>query len=325
MNKAEIKNKELLNILGGVQNDGMTVFVMAEGQFRGAFYNGTRMINQMRANQDLGILETYILGQALLCAALLIPTMKGKEHLTLTYETDGICKGFVAEADSTGYVRGHLLQDSIPLDKPLESWDLSPFFGNCGTLTVQRIGEGMKTPMTSSVELQYKNIALDLAYYFSQSEQIHTAFKTSIHFDKMGRVVGAGGMFLQVVPGAGGKSKISAQNENSGNENAAQIREELIERAERAVNAMPSIGTWFYEGGNREDVVYGLFREFNPAAVLDRDVIFDCPCSEKSFIQRIKSLPKTELEDIIATETFPLEVICQNCKSKYYISKEVLL
>ena len=131
MNKAEIKDKELLNILGGVQNDGMTVFVMAEGQFRGAFYNGTRMINQMRANQDLGILETYILGQALLCAALLIPTMKGKEHLSLTYETDGICKGFVAEADSTGYVRGHLLQDSIPLDKPLESWDLSPFFGNC--------------------------------------------------------------------------------------------------------------------------------------------------------------------------------------------------
>ena len=325
MNKAEIKDKDLALHLNTIQKDGMTIFVMADGQFRGAFYNGTMMVNQMRANQNLGILETYVLGQALLCASLLIPVMKGREHLTVTYETDGICKGFVAEADSSGYVRGHLLQDSIPLDKPLESWDLAPFFGNGGTLTVQRMGEGMKEPMTSSVEIQYKNIALDLAYYFDQSEQLHTAFKTSIHFDKQGRVVGAGGLFLQVVPGAGGKSKISAQNENSGAEDSEETRKDLIRRAENAVNAMPSIGTWFYEGGNREDVVYGLFREFNPTAVLDRDVIFDCPCSKDSFVQRVKALPKAELEDILAQDQFPLEIICNNCGSHYSIEKSDLM
>jgi len=324
MNKAEIKDKELLVHLDEIEKDGMTVFVMADGQFRGAFYNGTRMVNQMRANQNLGILETYVLGQALLCAALLIPTMKGKEHLTFTYETDGLCKGFSVEADSTGYVRGHLLQDYIPLDKPLESWDLAPFFGETGTLTMQRMGEGMKAPMTSSVEIQYKNIALDLAYYFDQSEQIHTAFKTSIQFDKEGRVVGAGGMFLQVVPGAGGKSKVSAQNENSGSEFAEEIRADLIRRAENAVNAMPSIGTWFNEKGNREDVVYGLFREFNPVAVLDRDVIFDCPCSKELFIRRIKNLGKAEVDSIMAENKFPLEVICNNCGSIYLINKEEL-
>ena len=56
MNKAEIKDKELLAHLKEIEKDGMTVFVMAEGQFRGAFYNGTMMVNQMRANQNLGIL-----------------------------------------------------------------------------------------------------------------------------------------------------------------------------------------------------------------------------------------------------------------------------
>ena len=138
MNKAEITDKELLDHLDSIEKDGMTIFVMADGQFRGAFFNGTRLVNQMRANMNLGILETYILAQAELCAALLIPTMKGKEQISLTYETDGICKSFSVEADSTGFVRGHLLQDSIPLEKPLENWDLTQFFGN-GTLTIRRL------------------------------------------------------------------------------------------------------------------------------------------------------------------------------------------
>ena len=50
MNKAEIKDAELVEHLSKLEKDGMTVFVMAEGQFRGAFYNGTEMVNQMRAN-----------------------------------------------------------------------------------------------------------------------------------------------------------------------------------------------------------------------------------------------------------------------------------
>ena len=92
-----------------------------------------------------------------------------------------------------------------------------------------------------------------------------------------------------------------------------------------ARNALPNPGQWFSEMGNREDIVYGLFREFEPTAVLDRDVIFDCPCSAKNFAYRIKNLGKSELEDILANEKFPLEVICQNCGSVYYITKEMLL
>lgn len=326
MNKAEIKDAELVEHLSKLEKDGMTVFVMAEGQFRGAFYNGTEMVNQMRANQNLGILETYILGQALLCAALFIPLMKSnqKEHWTFTYQTDGICKGFVVEADSLGYVRGHLMQDHIPLEKPLESWDLAPFFGNGGTMTMSKLIEGMKEPQTSSVEIQFKNIAMDLAYYFDQSDQVHSAFKTGIQFDKQGRVTGAGGMYVQVMPQAGGYSKVSAQTAFSGKEDAEEIREELIYKVEMALNALPNPGQWFSEHGNREDIVYGLFREFKPTAVLDRAVIFDCPCSAQNFALRIKNLGKAELDDILATEKFPLEVICQNCGSVYYITKEML-
>ena len=76
----ELTDTELLAHLGKIHKDEMTMFVMAEGSFRGAFFNGTRLVNQMRAQHNLGILETLVLGQAMLCAALLIPTMKGRER-----------------------------------------------------------------------------------------------------------------------------------------------------------------------------------------------------------------------------------------------------
>ena len=323
MIRQEITDTELLAHLDTIHKDGMTMFVMADGQFRGAFYNGTRMVNQMRAQHHLGILETMVLGQAELCAALLIPTMKGREHMTFRYDVNGPAAGFCVEADSTGYVRGHLFQNQIPIEKPLENWDLTPFLGE-GTLTISRLGEGMKEPQTGMVEIKYKNIAKDLAWYFDQSEQIHTAFNTSIQLDRQGRVIGAGGMFVQAVPGAGGKSKVSAQTEASGAEDKQEIAGDLIRRVENAFRAMPSIGKWFADGGDMEDVIYGLFREFNPTAVLERDIVFDCPCNLKHYVQAVRNLPPAELADIIARDPEPVVVTCHNCGSVYEITKDML-
>ena len=279
--------------------------------------------------------------------------MKGREHLTFRYETDGKAKGFCVEADSTGYVRGHLFQNQIPIEKPLENWDLSPFFGE-GTVTLSRLVEGAKLPQTGTTEIKFRNIAKDLSWYFAQSEQVNTAFNTSIQFDRQGRVIGAGGLFLQAVPYSGGHASVSGQVAE-GDRNAAdgQFAEEsadgnffgnigrsaqtadsgkisdseydiLCQKVENAFRAMPSIGNWFAEKGKREDVIYGLFREFKPTAVLERDVIFNCPCSAESFASSIKAMGKAELDDIIKNDSDPLEVTCHNCGSVYKITKNML-
>ena len=56
MIREEIKDEELLKHLQSIHKDEMTIFVMADGRVRGAFLNGTRLVNQMRANKHLGIL-----------------------------------------------------------------------------------------------------------------------------------------------------------------------------------------------------------------------------------------------------------------------------
>ena len=64
MIKAPIEDKELVTHLDSLEADKLRVFTMANGRVRGALFHGTRFVNQIRAQHKLGILETYILGQA---------------------------------------------------------------------------------------------------------------------------------------------------------------------------------------------------------------------------------------------------------------------
>lgn len=319
MKKIEIADKELVEKINALPKDEMAVFVMADGRIRGALFHGTRFVNQMRAQHNLGILESLVLGQASLCAALMIPLMKGQEHLCWKYDVDGPAAGFSVEADSTGYVRGFLYNEHIPVDKPLENWDLKPFLGT-GSMSVSRIHKEDSAPHISTVEVNSGNIAEDLAWYYKQSEQISTAFNTGIQFDRQGRVIGAGGMFLQVMPETGGKNNSGASKSSSSD---AEADGQFLARVEMAFKTAPSLGQWFSEGGKIEDIVYGLFREFTPSIALRRDIRYDCPCSEETFANYIKMLPKQERDDILRKKE-PLEIQCRNCGSVYTISVEKL-
>jgi molecular chaperone Hsp33 len=315
MNKAEISDSELVAHINSLAKDEMDVFVMADGRVRGALFHGTRFVNQMRVQHNLGILETMVLGQGCLCGALLIPMMKGRGRLAWKYEVDGPAKGFSIESDSAGSVRGFLLTDHIPVDKPLDNWDLSPFLGE-GTMTFITKREDDKVPQTSTVDVHNKNIALDLAYYFDQSEQIRTAFNTSIQMDTKGRVVGAGGLFLQVMPSTGGTKKFGSQLGSSAD---WKDDDELLSRVELACSTTPSLGTWFRDGQKIDDLVYSLFREFSPTIAVRREITFDCPCSEEYYLDYIRHLPADQVADIKKNGPDPLEVTCHNCGSVYHI------
>lgn len=320
MIKKEIEDKELNEFLQTLEEDKLRIFTMAEGRVRGALFHGTRFVNQLRAQHNLGILETYILGQASLCGALTIPMMKDMEHTSIKFEGNGPAQGYSVEASSTGFVRSYLFNEHIQLDKPLESWDLKPFLGE-GTITFSRIHKDDKYPQSSTVEVNSGNIATDFATYFAQSEQINTAFNSSIQFDKQGRVIGAGAMYLQIMPKTGGTAKVGSQVDSHAEETAED--EDLLRRVENAFKACPSIGLLYSEKQvDSEDIIIGLFREFSPTISLTRDVIFDCKCNEEYYINYLRTLPKDQIEDIKKNGPDPLEIICRNCGSIYKIPVE---
>lgn len=316
MIKTEIDDKELKTHLDSLEPDKLRIFTMANGRVRGALFHGTRFVNQLQVQHKLGILETYILGQACLCSALTIPMMKDMEHTAIKFEGNGPAQGYSVEADSSGYVRGYLYNDHIPVEKALESWDLTPFMGN-GTLTFSRVHKDDKYQQSSTVDVEGNNIAKDFATYFAQSEQINTAFNSSIQFDKKGRVIGAGAMYIQIMPKTGGTAKLGSQVDSHQEE--TEDDEKLLQKVENAFKACPSIGLLYSEKEvDSEDIILGLFREFSPTITVTRDVIYDCPCNEDFYIDYLKTLSASQIDEF-KDKSDSIEIVCRNCGSIYKI------
>ena len=201
MIKKPFEGESLKQRLRASSRDRLSNFLMAEGAVRGAILHASRMIQEMRANHELGILETLVLGRAYLGAGLMSTHLKGSDRISLKFECTGPIKGLTVEANAFGEVRGFLKNVPIPIEKPMENFDLASFF-RAGFLSVTRYIEDAKHPFTGKIALEYGNIAQDLANYFLKSEQIPTAFNLSIKYDTDGNVTGAGGLFLQAMPGA---------------------------------------------------------------------------------------------------------------------------
>ena len=280
--------------------DRRHTFLLAGGAMRGVILNGTRMVNEMRSNHELGVLETLVLGRAYLGAALMAADLKGNDRIAVRIECSGPIQGLNVEANAFAEVRGYLKRVPIPIDTPMQDFNLSPFFG-AGFLSVTKYLEDAKQPFTGQVELAYGNIAQDLAYYYLTSEQIHTAFNLSIKFDRNGDVTGAGGIFLQAMPQAGDRL-------------AAEVEDSILK--------FPSLGDVFTANQGAETVVQEVFGQHEPRFLATRRVEFMCHCSRDRLRRMLTMLPIDDLKDLRDNGPFPLEMPCRNCNTSYSFSRE---
>ena len=276
-----------------VKEDGLTIFLLENQSVRGTILNGTRMINQMRKNHQTGILETLALGHGYLAAALMTSMVKGDDRIALHLECGGPVGGIVAEASAHGDVRGYLVNNPIEITEPPKSFDLSPYIGP-GFLAVTKYIQEAKQPYSGQIMLEHGSVAKDLALYFLQSEQTRTLFFLSIQFDREGDAVGAGGLFLQALPGAA---------------------DGALERVSDRALSMPSLGEFFAEGGDRDALIAGTFRD--PEILAHRPAQFFCHCTKGYFGEFLASMDSQARRDIREKGPFPLKISCQNCGSEY--------
>ena len=294
-----IDDKELEEHISSLPPDGREVFLLSEGKIRLSAVSATYMENKMKANHRTGLLETYILGQAYIAGALLSSEVKGNDRIQLDIECGGPVKGVSVEAWASGAVRGFLRNNPIPLDKPLESLDTSPIFGP-GFLTVTKILEGSKTPVSGQIMLEYGNIAKDLALYYTRSVETPSLFYISIRFDQKGRVWGAGGIFIQALPGC---------------------PESLLEELQDKAGNLGNMGLFLSEGNSAEEYIMKEFDVWKPEHIGHTPVGFSCPCSREHFATYLKGLPGNEKKAILEGE-FPLVLECLNCGSDYGFDKD---
>lgn len=302
MIKKKPYGKDLKARLKAAAKDKLYHFTLSDGTIRGAILHATRMVNEMRGNHGLGILETLLLGHAYVGAALMCANLKGDERIGLKIDCAGPIKGLYVEANAFGEVRGYLKKVPIPIEKPLEDFNLSPFFG-AGILSVSKVFREAKQPFTGQVELKYGSIAKDLAYYYSASEQTPSVFNLSVKFDPEGNVTGAGGLLLQVMPGAD---------------------ETTVDSLENLLSHLPSIGTSFAEGKEALELISNNFEKLNPQFLGEHRIEFMCHCSHDRVKNMLTMLPEKDLRDMAENGPFPVAIKCQHCATPYRFNEKDL-
>ena len=298
MIKTKITDKELLEHIASLPEDGRDVFLLSNGQVRVTAISATETINKMRANHKTGLLESYVLGQAYIAGLLLTSMVKGNDRIQLQIECGGPIKGISIESWACGAVRGYMLENPIKLDKPLTSLDTSLLYGP-GFITISRILEGSKEPVSGTCMMQYGYLAKDLAVFFNESEQTPTLFYISLDYDNNGRIMGAGGLFIQALPGCS---------------------DEVLEKLQERCKTLPSLGRFISEKNEISTYVTTQFAQFEPRLLETSHIGFSCPCSRDHFEGYLSRLPQKEKEEILAG-TFPLELECFNCGSIYSFTK----
>jgi len=303
MIKKDIFNKDVKEQFKASAKDRIYRFIMADQMIRGAIVHSTRMVNEMRANHGLGPLETLVLGQAYVAVSLLCSTLKTRnDKISMNIQCSGPVKGLDVESNVFGEVRGYLKTQQIKVKNPERIKYLSTLYG-AGFLTMTKYLENAPTPYSGQVALEHGSIAEDLANYFLISEQIPTGFKLSIFFDDKEEVMGAGGIFLQALPGA----------------DASKVIE-----AEKMIQNIDSLGEVFAKGCLPEEIIHKEFSNLGPKFLSNSRVEFFCRCSKERMEGYLRNLPKEEKEDMMKNGPFPVEVRCHHCNSVYKFSKDEL-
>ncbi|WP_321494421.1 Hsp33 family molecular chaperone HslO [uncultured Desulfobacter sp.] len=305
MIKKDIFNHDVKAQFQASANERMYRFFMADDQIKGVVVHATRMVKEMQANHDLGPLETLVLGQAYIAAALLSAPLKGRDRIAMNIQCSGPIKGLDVEANAFGEIRGYLKANPIEVENPEKIKWLSTLYG-AGFLSVTRYIEDANRPYTGQIALVHGSIAEDLAEYFLTSEQIPSGFTLSVAFDDNENVTGAGGIFLQALPGA--------QPEN-------------VARAEAMIRKIDTLGHCFafdQTDHTPESVIETAFADLSPRPLGSSRVEFYCRCSKERMADYLKQLPGEDRTDILANGPFPLELRCHHCNSVYGFSKEEL-
>jgi molecular chaperone Hsp33 len=227
--------------------------------------------------------------------------LKRGQRVGLKFEGSGPLKKIIVEADNSGTVRGFVGVPGVEVPLNDEKLNVSGALGSQGSLTVIK-DLGLKEPYRGIVNLLTGEIAQDIAYYFSESEQIPSAVGLGVFVKPDGKVSAAGGFLIQSLPPS-----------------EERTVEQLIENIRR----MPFVTDLFREGKTPEDILAMIFSGIPYHGLGKRDLSLRCTCSRERIERVLISLGSEELQRTIA-EQGETDVTCEFCRTRYHFTSAEL-
>ena len=237
---------------------------------------------------------TAALGRFMTGSLLISESMKNAgDTQTTIIRGDGPLEGMTCVTDFGFKVRAYPMESVVPTEyhKPGKI-NVGAAVGK-GSLTVIR-DIGLKEPYVGVSELVSGEIAEDFAYYLAKSEQTRSVVSLGVLIEG-GEVSEAGGLMVQLLPGAG---------------------EDEISYLEKRASGFPEISFLLKEGFTPAQII-DLFMGDPDLKYLDgQEVEFKCNCSRERMLSGLAALGKNDLEEI-TKDGKPVETVCRFCNSKY--------
>lgn len=273
-----------------------------ERTVRVSLARSTSLVEEARVRQNATPTASAALGRTLTAAVMMGLDLKGEESITLRIHGGGPLGAILAVAESDGTVRGYVGDPGVDLpEKSRGKLDVGGAVGADGFLEVVR-DMGMKSPFTGRVPLLSGEIAEDLAYYFSISEQIPSLVSLGVLVEPGGTVSGAGGLFVQAMPGAG---------------------DELLRIIENRVLKAGPIS--HLVKGELITVIEKIMGETPFDIIGKKEVTFRCRCNLDKVVSIVSALEEEDIQKALESQGC-LEVCCNFCGEVYSFSeKEIQL
>lgn len=243
-------------------------------------------------------LATAALGRAMSGALMLAATMKDGERILLKLKGDGPMGEVVAEAQGTS-VRGYVGEPDVFMPLKNGKLDIGGALGK-GTITLTRYLQNGES-FTGHAELADGEIATDITNYLYMSEQTPSSVALGVLVDKDGKVLAAGGYFIQAMPGCD---------------------EEVLEKLGNNVAVTPYVTQLLELGYTPEKIIEVLARGLEFDIKESMHVKFSCGCSKDKILNMLAALSQDDIDYL--TEQPDTEVHCQYCNKVYHFSSEEL-
>lgn len=243
-------------------------------------------------------LATAALGRAMSGALMLAATMKDGERILLKLKGDGPMGEVVAEAQGTS-VRGYVGEPDVFIPLKNGKLDIGGALGQ-GTITLTRYLQNGES-FTGHAELADGEIATDITNYLYMSEQTPSSVALGVLVDKDGKVLAAGGYFIQAMPGCD---------------------EEVLEKLGNNVAVTPYVTQLLELGYTPEKIIEVLARGLEFDIKESMPVKFSCGCSKDKILNMLAALRQDDIDYL--TEQPDTEVHCQYCNKVYHFSSEEL-
>lgn len=273
--------------------------VTDDGTVRAMAAVTTRTVEQARRRHATAPTATAALGRTLTAAGLLGIMLKLGQTVMVRVLGDGPLGGALAMSDSSGAVRGYVANPDVHLPlTPLGKLDVGGAVGR-GTLHVT-LDLGMRDPYHGSVPLVSGEIGEDLASYLVTSHQIPSLVALGVMVAPDERVLAAGGLIVQVLPG--GDESVTAY-------------------LERRARVLPTVTSMISSGRTPEEMVATALGEVRSQVVERAPVRFRCGCTGGRVRAVLASLGEEEMHDIVR-EQGQIEVRCNFCGRRYTFEEE---